>query len=53
MLCNLKNQAMRSVKKKVGPDWTTVVEDGVFHIGAHYKGSFLAKADLKYSKAVE
>lgn len=38
LLTKVLQRAMRSVKKKVGPDWTTVVEDGVFHIGAHYKG---------------
>eukprot|EP00439_Symbiodinium_sp_Y106_P027980 s7047_g3.t1 len=32
-------KAMSSVKKKVEGNWTTIVEDGVFHIGAHYKGA--------------
>ena len=25
--------------RKVEGNWTTIVEDGVFHIGAHYKGA--------------
>mmetsp|Transcript_7924 Transcript_7924/g.14399 ORF Transcript_7924/g.14399 Transcript_7924/m.14399 type:complete len:239 (+) Transcript_7924:90-806(+) len=31
-------KAMSAVKKKLPGNWTTVVEDVVFHIGAHYKG---------------
>ena len=31
-------QAMRVVKRRLGGNWTTITEDGVFHIGAHSKG---------------